>query len=105
MESIYKDLLPATHLSINISTISENNTRQIELFAQGEHYEQIKEAIIHELLLIDTLKPTIISSIDAKTGCSLAEIIMDQTKPFSAINALVISQSFEQSKKITAIRK
>lgn len=42
-----KDLLPATHLSINISTISEN-TRQIELFAQGEHYEQIKEAIIHE---------------------------------------------------------
>ncbi len=48
MESIYqKDLLPATHLSINISTISEN-TRQIELLAQGEHYEQIKEAIIHE---------------------------------------------------------
>lgn len=42
-----KDLLPATHLSINISTISENS-RQIDLFAQGEHYEQIKEAIIHE---------------------------------------------------------
>lgn len=53
MESIYKSLLPATHLSINISTISEN-TRQIELFAQGEHYEQIKRQLSMNLLLIDT---------------------------------------------------
>lgn len=42
-----KDLLPANHLTINITTLSETS-REIELIALGEHYEIIKEVIENE---------------------------------------------------------
>lgn len=42
-----KDLLPAEHLTINITVINDT-TRQIDLVATDKHFQEIKEAIYDE---------------------------------------------------------
>lgn len=45
-----KDLLPDQHLTIDIK-VNLDNEREIELVADGEHYNKIKERVINEFTI------------------------------------------------------